>query len=52
MPVDERGEDVMSDEICRRRDRKQQKRTRSGRSAQLPDWFMDKIKKKHTTALT
>ena len=37
--VDERGEDVMSDEICRRYNRKQQRRC-GGRNVQLPDWFM------------
>ena len=30
----------MSDEICRRCNRKQQRR-RGGRSVQLPDWFYD-----------
>ena len=34
--VDERGEDVMSDEICRRCNGKQQRR-RGGRSGQLPE---------------
>ena len=41
--VDERGEDVMSDEICRRCNGKQQRR-RGGRRVQLPDWVMNKIK--------
>ena len=40
MAVDERGEYVMSDEICRRCNGKQQRRRRGGRSVQLPDWFM------------
>ena len=38
--VASRGEDVMPDEICRRFNGKQQYRRRSGRSVQLPDWFM------------
>ena len=38
--IDERGEDVMSDEICRRCNGKQRRRRRSGQSVQLPDWFM------------
>ena len=38
--VGERGEDVMSDEICRRCNGKQQRRRRGGRSVHLPDWFM------------
>ena len=38
--VDERGEHVMSDEICRRWNGKQQGRRRGGRSVQLPDSFM------------
>ena len=38
--VANRGEYVMSDEICRRFNEKQQLRRRSGRSVQLPDWFM------------
>ena len=40
MAVDERGEDVMSDEICRRRNRKQTRRRRGGRSVQLLDWVI------------
>ena len=47
--VDERGEDVMSDEICRRCNGKQQN---GGRSVQLPDWVMNKIKRQHVFALT
>ena len=43
--VDERSEDVMSDEICRRCNGKQQSRRRGGRSVQLPDWVMNKIKR-------
>ena len=39
MTVDERGEDVMSDEICRRCNAKQERR-RGGRGAQLPDWVI------------
>ena len=35
--VDERGEDVMSDEICRRNNEKQERRRRGGRTVQLPD---------------
>ena len=38
--VDERGEDVVSDEICRRYNGKQQRRTRGGRGVQLLDCFM------------
>ena len=38
--VDERGEHVMSDEICRRCNGKQQGRRRGGRSVRLPDSFM------------
>ena len=38
--VANRGEDVMSDEICRRFNRTHQQRTRSGRSVQVSDWFM------------
>ena len=38
--VDERGERVMSDEICRRCNGKQHGRRRGGRSVQLPDSFM------------
>ena len=37
LAVDLRGEDVMSDEICRRCNGKQQRRRRDGRSVQLPD---------------
>ena len=40
MGVDDRGEDVVSGEICRRYNGQQQKRKRGGRSVQLPDWFM------------
>ena len=50
--VDERGEDVMSDEICRRCNGKQHRRRRGGRSVQLPDWVMNKIKRQHVIALT
>ena len=42
--VDERGEDAMSDEICRRYNG-------GGRSVQLPDWVMNKIKRQHIIAL-
>ena len=38
--VDERGEHVMSDQIYRRCNGKQQGRRRGGRSVQLPDSFM------------
>ena len=48
--VDERGEDVMSDEICRRCNGKQQRR-RGGQSVQLPDWVMNKIKRQHIIAI-
>ena len=50
--VDERSEDVMSDEIGRRCNGKQQRRRRGGRSVQLPDWVMNKIKRQHIAALT
>ena len=40
MTVDERGEDIVSDEICCRCNGKQPGMGRSGRSVQLPDWFM------------
>ena len=39
MAVDDTGEDVLSDEICRRW--KQQRRRRGGRSVQPPNWFMN-----------
>ena len=48
--VDETGEDVMSDEICRRNNGKQ-KRMRGGRSVQLPDWVLNKIKRQHICLL-
>ena len=38
--VDDRGEEVSSDEICRRCNGKQQRRRRGGRSVQPPDWLM------------
>ena len=38
--VDDRGEDVLSNEICRRCNRKQQRRRRGGRTVQPPDWFV------------
>ena len=38
--VDERGESVMSDEICRRCSGTQQRRRHDGRSVQVPDGFM------------
>ena len=38
--VYDRGKDVMSDEICRRCDGKQQRRRRVGGSVLLPDWLM------------
>ena len=47
--VDETGEDVMSDEICRRNNGKQQRR-RGGRSAQLRDWVTNTIKRQHIVA--
>ena len=43
--VDERSEDFMSDEICRRYNGKQERRKRGGRSVKLQDWVMTKIKK-------
>ena len=45
MAVDERGEDVMSDEICHRNNGKQERRRRGGRNVQLPDWVMNKIER-------
>ena len=50
--VGERGEDVMSDEICRRCNGKWHRRGHGGRSVQLPAWVMNKIKSKHIIALT
>ena len=50
--VDESGEEVMSDEICRRYNGKQQRRRRGGRSVQLLDWVINKIKRQHIIALT
>ena len=38
--VDERGEHIMSDDICRRCNGKQQGMRRGGRNVQLPDSFM------------
>ena len=35
--VDDRGEDVLSDEICGRCNGKQQRRRRDGRNVQLPN---------------
>ena len=42
--VDERGEDVMSDTICRRCNGKQQRRSGGDRIVHLPDWVMNNIK--------
>ena len=50
--VDERVEDVMSDEICRRCNGKQQIRRCGGRIVQLADWVMNKIKRQDIIALT
>ena len=47
MAVDETGEAVMSDKICRRNNGKQERRRRGGPSVQLPDWVMNKIKRQH-----
>ena len=44
MAVDEGGENVMSDEICRRNNGMQERSRRGGRSVQLPDLVMNKIK--------
>ena len=52
MAVDETSEDVVSDEICRRCNGKQQRRRHGGQSMQLPDWVMNKIKRQHIIALT
>ena len=52
LAVDERGEDVMFDEIGRRCNGKQQRRRRGGRSVQLPDWVMNKIRRQHNIDLT
>ena len=49
--VDERCEDVMSDEICRRYNGKLERRRRGGRCVQLLDWVMDKIKWQHIIVL-
>ena len=51
MAVHEIGEDVMCDEICRRCDRKQQRRRRGGRRVHLPYCFMNKIKRQNTILL-
>ena len=40
--VGERGEDVVSDKICRRCNGKMERR-RGGRGGQLPDWVINKI---------
>ena len=50
--VDERGEDVVSDEICRRNNGKLERWRRGGRSAQLPDWVMNKIKRQHIIVIS
>ena len=50
--VDEKGEDVMSDEICHRCIGKQQRKGRGGRNLQLPGWVMNKTKRQHIIALT
>ena len=42
--VDERGEHITSDEICRPCNGKQQRRRRGGRKMQLPGWVMNKAK--------
>ena len=42
--VNERGEDVISGEICRRNNGKHGT-GRGGQSAQLPDWVLNKIKR-------
>ena len=42
--VNERGEDVISGEICRRNNGKHETR-RGGQSVQLPDWVLNKIKR-------
>ena len=47
--VDERGEDVMSDDICHRCNGKQERR-RGGQNVQLPDWVTNKIKRQHIVA--
>ena len=39
--VDRRGEDVMSDEVCYRRNGKKQRGRRDGRNMQLPDCAMN-----------
>ena len=44
--VDERGEDVVSDETCHLCNGKQRRR-RGGRNVQLPDRVMNKIKRQH-----
>ena len=38
--VDDRGEDVLPDEICHRCNGKQQRKRRGVRSVQPPDWVM------------
>ena len=49
--IDER-DDVMSNEIFRRCNGKQQRRRRGGRKTQLHDWVMDKIIRQDIIALT
>ena len=48
--VDERGEEVMSDETCRRNNGKQERR-RGSRGVQFPDWVMNKIKRQHSVVV-
>ena len=50
--VDERGEDCIPDEVCRRNNSQQERRRRGGRSVRLPDWVMNKIKRKHIIVAT
>ena len=51
MAVDESGEDVMSNEICRRYNGKQERRRRGGRRCAAPRLGMNKIKRQHVVAL-
>ena len=49
--VDERGEDVISDNLCCLCSGTQQRRKRGDRSAQLPDSVINKNKKQHMSVL-
>ena len=52
LAVEDRAQHVVSDEISRRCNGIQQRSRRGGRSVQLPDWVMNKIKRQHIIAFT